>query len=90
MTVVHGSCAGQLLELHGFDGKNLHLVSAVAFAPGQRLSPSFSLEAPLSLELKSLGSVRRPDGRFDVRARAVTLRKEERAILLRTFGADEA
>jgi hypothetical protein len=88
VTVVAGTCAGKSVELHGFDGKNLHLVSAVAFAPGQRIAPSFALDAPLSLQLKSLGSVRRPDGRFDVRARAVTLRKEERALLLSAFPPD--
>ena len=89
MTVVQGTCAGLPLELHGFDGKNLHLVSATAFAPGQRLSPTFTLDAPLALQLKRLGSVLRPDGRFDVRARAVTLRKEERARLATTFGLSE-
>lgn len=85
MTVVacrHGSTA---LELHGFDGKQLSLVSPVAYAPGQRLEAQVALAPPFSLALKSLGSVRRADGRFDVRARAMTMRKEERALLLAQF-----
>jgi hypothetical protein len=80
----HGSTA---LELHDFDGKQLSLVSPVAYAPGQRLETQVALTPPFSLPLKSLGSVRRADGRFNVRARAMTMRKEERALLLEKFPA---
>lgn len=75
------------LQLSAFDGKHFRLQSPVAFAPGQPLTLSVVLPAPLTVELKSTGSVRRSDGRFDVRARAATLRRETREALLAYFAA---
>ena len=77
------------VELCEFDGKHFRLVSAEPFAPGQPLALTVSLPTPLGLQLKSLGSVRRADGRYDVRARAATLRREERDALTRLFGKPE-
>ncbi|HVZ32160.1 MAG TPA: hypothetical protein VG963_07035 [Polyangiaceae bacterium] len=73
------------LELCDFDGKHFRFVSDEAFAPGQPLALTVALAAPLSLQLKSLGSTRRADGRYDVRARAATLRRDERTALLAFF-----
>lgn len=72
------------LELLGFDGKHFQLRSAEAFAPGQPLTISVKLASEHVLELKSLGSVKR-DGAFDVRARALTLRKDTREALFACF-----
>ena len=77
--------AREPLELHAFDGKHFRLVGAHAKAPGQPLTVVAQLDPPLSLDLKSIGSVRRPDGRFDVRARAATLTRDARAALLAFF-----
>lgn len=74
------------IELCEFDGKRFRLVSAEPFAPGQPLALTVSLPTPVALQLKSLGSARRSDGRYDVRARAATLRREERAALMRFLG----
>lgn len=78
-------CGEQPLELQHFDGKHFRLVSAVAFAPGQPLTVELTIALPRTLDLKSLGSVKRADGRFDVRARAATLTREVRAELLAAF-----
>jgi hypothetical protein len=77
--------AEHALELVAFDGKHFRLVSPKAFAPGQPLPLTLDEPAALQLDLKSLGSVLRADGRYDVRARAATLRKEARALLLSFF-----
>jgi len=77
---------GEALELHAFDGKHFRLVSAVAKAPGQPLTGSAQLaDRSVTLDLKSLGSVRRADGRYDVRARAATLHRDARDALLAHF-----
>ena len=75
------------LTLVAFDGRHFGLVSARAFAPGYPLPLTLALDAPTSVELKSIGSKRRPDGSFDVRARAMTLRKEVRERLLAHFAS---
>lgn len=72
------------IELVGFDGKHFKLRSAEAFAPGQPLTVTVTLVSDHVLDLKSLGSVKGADG-FDIRARALTLRKETRDALLAHF-----
>ncbi|HEY6879591.1 MAG TPA: hypothetical protein VI299_16305 [Polyangiales bacterium] len=74
------------IELVGFDGKHFRLRSPEAFAPGQPLTVTVTLASVHVLDLKSLGSVKRDDG-FDIRARALTLRKETRDALLAHFRA---
>jgi hypothetical protein len=82
MSCYRGSVEGRPVELHAFDGKQFQLVADVAFAPGQPMRLELALPTPLTLDLKSIGSVRRADGRFDVRARAATLPREARQALL--------
>ena len=84
-----GTVAGEAVEVERFDGKHLRLVSARAFAPGEPMVVKVALDAtPLTLDLKSLGSVRRSDGRFDVRARPATLTRGARERLLAAFAVD--
>ncbi|MCZ7687520.1 MAG: hypothetical protein M5U28_55795 [Sandaracinaceae bacterium] len=60
----------------------LHLVLPRAFAPGAPLALTLELEdGALELTGKTIGSKRREDGRFDVRARLISLRREDRARL---------
>lgn len=60
----------------------LHLVLPRAFAPGAPIALTVELEGgALELTGKTLGSKRRDDGRFDVRARLIDLRREDRARL---------
>jgi hypothetical protein len=72
---------GDRLWLVGFDGKHFQLLSERPFAPGQPLNLAVELGDGLTLELKSLGSVRRSDGTFLVRARAQTLSRGARDAL---------
>jgi hypothetical protein len=69
---------GDTLELTAFDGKHFALVSSKAYAPGQPITLTVELVPTCLLELKSLGSKRRDDERFDVKARAMTLAKPTR------------
>jgi hypothetical protein len=77
---------GHSLELVGFDGKLFTFVSPRAFAPGQPLVVELALGVGHTLELKSIGSKKRDDGRFEVRARASTLTKAARDALASVFG----
>jgi hypothetical protein len=72
------------IEVLSFDGKFFRLRSADAFAPGQPLTVTLKLASDHVLDLKSLGSVKREHA-FDIRARALTLRKETRDALLAHF-----
>lgn len=66
-------------EAISFSGEVLHVVLERAFAPGAPLSLELAhATGPLSLSGKTIGSKRREDGRFDVRLRLVSLRREER------------
>jgi len=85
MTLVHGRVRGQPIELHGFDGKLFRFVCATSFAPGQPLVVEAQLASSQTLELKSIGSTKLPDGRFEVRARAATLARPAREALLAAF-----
>ena len=85
MTALACSYAGQPIVLCAFDGKQARLMSERALAPGQPLTLQVPLETGCTLELKSLGSVKRADGGYDVRARAVTLPREVRTRLLAHF-----
>jgi hypothetical protein len=78
MTLRTRTAEGETLELTEFDGKQFALVSPRAFAPGQPLILTVELVPPCMLDLKSLGSKKRADDRFDIRARAMTLAKPTR------------
>lgn len=84
---VRCSLAGHGLELAAFDGKLFRFVSPTPYAPGQPLVVEAAFTSSITLELKSIGSTKRADGLFEVRARAATLRREARAALVAHFGA---
>lgn len=76
-----------MIELCAYDGRQFRLRSTRAFAPGQPLAlkvPHLS-SSSIELELKSLGSVKQSDGRFEVRARPMTLSKQARDSLSAHF-----
>lgn len=77
---------GHTLELVAFDGKLFTFVSPRAFAPGQPLVVEVELGVGHTLDLKSIGSKKRDDGSFEVRARASTLTKATREALASAFG----
>jgi hypothetical protein len=85
MTVIAGRVRGQPIELHEFDGKLFRFVCVQSFAPGQPLVVEAALASSQTLELKSIGSVKLADGRFEVRARAATLSRPAREALLVAF-----
>ncbi|MBX3274149.1 MAG: hypothetical protein KF729_28035 [Sandaracinaceae bacterium] len=74
-------------EALAFDGEEV-LACALdrAFAPGAPIELALSAgEAALALRGKAIGSKRRLDGRFDVRVRLVSLRREDREALSRAL-----
>jgi hypothetical protein len=83
------SLAGQPVELHAFDGKQARLLSTRALAPGQPLRLEIPVAPACTLDLKSLGSVKQPDGRFEVRVRALSMPREVRTQLLALFAPRE-
>jgi hypothetical protein len=76
---------GDEMQLVGFDGKLFELNGPRAFAPGNPLVIELALGSGHTLELKSIGSKKRDDGRFDIRARATTLTKGARDALYQAF-----
>ncbi len=87
MTVTLSAKLGSdVLTVTAFDGKQVALVSPRPFAPGYRLALDVAFQTPALLELKTLGSKKRADGAFDVRARPMTLRKDVREKLFAHFG----
>jgi hypothetical protein len=69
------------IELCGYDGRHFRLLSSHPFAPGQPLTVTAPLSSSVDLELKSLGSVKQDDGRYEVRARPMTLSRHARTAL---------
>jgi hypothetical protein len=82
--------SGETLTLTGYDGRHFVLQSARAFAPGYPIRLNVAFTTPATLELKSIGSKKRMDGGFEVRARPMTLRKDVRERLLAHFGLTES
>lgn len=77
---------GALGRALGIEGEILRLVANAPFAPGQPLSFTLSLpEGTIALQGKSLGSKRRPDDQFELRARLVSLRRADRERLQALF-----
>ncbi len=76
MSVVVGGEPGVWVD---FSGEILEVLSARPFAPGAPVSIEVD---GTSLQGKSLGSKRQPDGRFHVRMRMINLRRAHRVFLL--------
>jgi hypothetical protein len=69
-----------------YDLHTLHLVCARAYPPGKPLALRAELSGEvLDLQGKSARSKLRSDGRYDVSLRLVSLRREQRTALERTF-----
>ncbi len=65
-----------------FERGTLTLVSDRAVAPGTPVTlDAGAASSGFSFQGKSLGSVRRPDGSFQVRVRPLNLRREHRKLL---------
>jgi hypothetical protein len=69
------------IELCDYDGRHFRLRCSHPFAPGQPLTVTAPLGSSIDLELKSLGSVKQADGRYEVRARPMTLSRHARTTL---------
>jgi hypothetical protein len=75
---------GEALKL---EGEVLHVVLPRAFAPGAPFRMRVLLaDGPVDVDGKTIGSKRREDGRFDVRARLVSLRRTDRERLAALTG----
>ena len=69
-------------ETVAFDGEILDLLLTRAFAPGAPLVIDVvTPDAALHVEGRSRGSKKQPDGRFAVRVRTTSLRREVRVAL---------
>ena len=69
-------------EAHAFDGEVLHVIVGRAFAPGAPVELAVHATPTLMVRGKALGSKRQEDGRFAVRLRLVTLKRDDREQLL--------
>jgi hypothetical protein len=79
---------GDSLTLELFDGKLLVFESPRAHAPGTPLRVRVDKNGS-TLELKSIGSRKRTDGRFELKARITTMPKPVRDALNAHFGLDQ-
>ncbi len=87
MSLAATTSDGLAVQLLSFDGKQCLLVGARAYAPGNPMR--LRVERPqgsLALEVKSIGSRKREDGTFEIRARITTIPAEVRDALLAHFG----
>ena len=76
------SVSGEPAEARAFDGGTLQALTSTALAPGQRTEVCVVLsDRSVTAAAKSLGSRRRDDGRFEVRLRLLSLRREDRDAL---------
>ncbi len=79
--------SGEQGEAVRLDGEIIHLVLPRAFAPGAPFRSTVRLaEVAVELDGRCIGSKRRDDGRFDVRARLVSLRRGDRECLSARLG----
>jgi hypothetical protein len=70
----------------GYDGAVIHMICERAHPPGRPLEITVTAaEQSICVRGKSAGSKRRDDGRFDVRLRLHSLRREEREQLVVAF-----
>lgn len=78
MSLVGEIVGGGPMEMTSYDGAEITLVATVALAPGKPVRLRVTVgETALELEAKSHGSKRREDGRFEVRLRPVSWRREQ-------------
>lgn len=82
--------SGENVQLLSYDGRELALASGRAYAPGQPISLQVDVGIGFSLELKSVGSIKQPDGSFVVRTRHTTLSRHARESLAKLFGLASA
>jgi hypothetical protein len=82
--------SGETLQLLAYDGRELALTSTRAYAPGQPISLHVDVGIGFSLELKSVGSVKQPDGSFVIRTRHTTLSRHARESLAKLFSLPTA
>lgn len=69
-------------EATAIAGEVITIVIERAYAPGAPIQIELSFEGgAITLRAKTVGSRRQPDGRFEVRARMLDLRREDRARL---------
>lgn len=80
---------GEDVQITAFDGESVELISPRAFAPGAPCALVVALSPELPMTLKCHGSKRIDDGRFQVRGRAIALRRDDRERLVRSI-ADES
>ena len=74
---------GDDAELVSIDGETVALISPRAYAPGAPIEMTARADdSDILLRGKSLGSKRRPDDRFDIRARMINLTRDHRALLV--------
>ena len=81
------SADGEAATLATYEGQFVTLLMARAYAPGQPLSFEVTLDETFSIPMKCSNSRRQPDGRFEVRARILSIKKTERAQLEAAFSA---
>lgn len=86
MSVPAKTRTGEALILLAFDGKQFQLESERAFAPGTPMPLELALGSSVGVELKSIGSVKLPSGKFLIKARAATLTTQAKEGLARVFG----
>ena len=78
--------AGDRAVATGYASNLLSLICPCAYPPGKPMALRAEIAGTrLSLEGKSTGSRVREDGRFDVKLRLVSLRREDRALLEQLF-----
>ena len=78
---------GAVGDAVGFAREVVALTLPRAFAPGTPVRGSITIDGvAIAIDGRVLGSKRREDGAYDVRARLVSLRREDR-LRLETLGA---
>lgn len=87
MSVAIELTSGERGDAVRLEGEVLQVVVPKAFAPGAPMTLRVLLEdGVVDLSAKTIGSKRRDEGLFDVRARLVNLRRSDRERLLARLG----
>lgn len=89
MTVSGKLSTGESVTLRAFDGNAIEVVTQRAFAPGARAVMVLEIASEaLGIEVKCHGSRKLEDGRFSVRGRVISMRREDRENLIAALAAD--
>lgn len=80
--------SGEDVQIAGFDGETLDLISPRAFAPGAPCVLVVGVSPELAITLKCHGSKRIDDGRFRVTGRTIALRRDDRERLVRSLSTE--